>query len=46
MQCSYTKQKKKHNCKIFLLSFPLIVKMLIVVKYLCLIKSYQNFSIT
>ena len=32
--------KKKHNSKIFPLSFPFNAKMLIVIKYLFLIQSY------
>ena len=37
--------KKKRNSKIFPLSFPFNAKMLIVIKYLVLIKSRQNSSV-
>ena len=41
----YTRQKKKRNSKIFPLSLPFNAKMLIVIKYLVLIKSRQNSAV-
>ena len=38
----YTRQKKKRNSKIFPLSFLFNAKMLIVIKYLVLIKSHKK----
>ena len=42
---TYTGQKKKRNSKIFPLCIPFNAKMLIVIKYLVLVKFCQNLSV-